>query len=135
MTAETASPSRIKIPWLLGTLAAFAIFAAIAAYSSRMTNDYPDFDQVQAQARYDTLAQLRDDANKTLTTAAWVDQDKGTVRIPIEEAMMKEVDTLKGKPAAMGAAIPGTTPTPPAATSTATAPAAAAPAAPPKKNP
>ena len=51
MSDETASQPRIKIAWLIGTLAAFALFAAIAGYSSRMTWDYPDYDQQRADAR------------------------------------------------------------------------------------
>jgi hypothetical protein len=125
MSAETTTSSRTRIPWLLGTLAAFAIFAAIARYSERMTNDFPTYDQGRAQARYDTLAKLREDATKTLGTVAWIDQSKGTVQIPIEEAMAKELDTLKAKPAAMGAVIPGTMPKAPTAAVAPAAPAAA----------
>ena len=129
MSDETASQPRIKIAWLIGTLAAFALFALIAAYSSRMTWDYPDYDQQRAAQRYETLAKVRDEAKKTLTTADWVDQAKGVVRIPIEEAMVKEIDTLKAQPAAIGAEIPGSAPAP---ASTNAAPAT--PAAPPSTN-
>jgi hypothetical protein len=148
MPEEIATPSPIKVSWLIGTLAAFSIFALIAGYSARMTNDYSDYDSQRAQDRYDTLAKLRDAANKTLTTADWVDQDKGTIRIPIDEAMSKEIDTLKSKPVVMGAVIPGTTPAPapaaaPAApatdkrtpSTTAPAPAPTTSASPAKPNP
>lgn len=101
-----ASQPSIKITWLLGTLAVFALFAVIAAYSSRMSEDYPDYDQQRTAQRYGTLAKVRADAQKTLTTADWIDQTKGTLHIPIEEAMVEEVDALKGKPVAMGAALP-----------------------------
>jgi hypothetical protein len=116
MSDFASTPSRLKISWLIGTLAAFALFAVIAVYSARMTRDYEDYDQMRADARYDTLAKLRADANKTLSTADWVDQDKGTVRIPIQEAMVEEVETLKSQPAAMGVAIPGAIPPPAAKT-------------------
>jgi hypothetical protein len=44
--------------------------------------------------------------------AEWVDQAKGVVRIPIEQAMADEVDTLKAQvPRACGE-IPGTVPAP-----------------------
>ncbi len=124
MSDEIASPSPIKVTWLLGTLAAFALFALIAAYSSRMTWDTSDYDQDRATQRYDTLAKVRHDENILLEpvnpdnkqgppTAEWVDQTKGIIRIPIEEAMAKEVDTLKSKPAAMGQEIPGSAPAAP----------------------
>ena len=113
MSDETAPQPRIKIAWLIGTLAAFAFFAAIAGYSSRMTWDYPDYDQQRADARKVTLAKLQHDENalldpvdaQGLPTAEWVDQAKGVIRIPIEEAMVREIDTLKAQPAAMGAVI------------------------------
>ena len=122
MSDETAPQPRIKIAWLIGTLAAFALFAAIGAYSARMTQDYPDYDQQRADQRKATLAKVQHDENALLSTAEWIDQAKGAIRIPIEEAMVKELDTLKGKPAAMGALIPPPTPAKPA-------PAAGAPSA------
>jgi cell division septation protein DedD len=121
MSDETASQPPIKITWLIGTLAAFAIFVVIAAYSSRMTWDYTDYDQQDAKGRYDTLDKLRHDETALIdpvehdkdgkptgrVTAEWIDQAKGIVRIPIEEAMVKEIDTLKAKSPKAGNEIPG----------------------------
>ena len=147
MSDELPRSSRFKISWLIGIAAAFAIFALIAAYSSRMTNDYPGYDSGRAQERYATLAKVQDAENALIEpvdkdnkpTAVWADQTKGTVRIPIEEAMTKEIDTLASQPAAQGAEIPGTAPTAPApapapAAGASTNAAPAAPAAPAKKN-
>jgi len=133
MPEETAPQPQIKIAWLIGTLAAFALFAAIGGYSVRMTQDYTDYDKQEAQERYATLEKIRHDEQALLApvdaqghaTAEWVDQGKGVIRIPIEEAMAKEIDTLKGKPAAVGAAIPATVPAAPAKS----APVAGSPAA------
>jgi hypothetical protein len=146
MSDETAPQPRIKIAWLIGTLAAFALFMVIGAYSSRMTWDYASYDQQRSQARYATLAKLQQDESKLINpvdaqgkpTAEWIDQAKGLVRIPIEEAMAKEVATLKAQPAQAGSAIAMPAPAPaapaPAAGATNAAPAkpsapAAAPAA------
>jgi hypothetical protein len=131
MSDETAPQSRIKITWLIGTLAAFALFAVIAAYSARMTRNYSDFDHERAKARYETLDKVRHAEQLLLSpvdaqgkpTAEWVDQAKGIVRIPIEEAMVREIDTLKSQPVAMGGEIPGTVPPAPAAPATNAAPA------------
>ena len=114
MPDETAPQLRIKIARLIGTLAAFALFAVIAAYSARMTWVYPDYDQQRAAQRYDTLDKVRHDEQALLSpvdaqghpTAEWIDQAKGAVRIPIEEAMAREIDTLKARPAQAGGAIP-----------------------------
>jgi hypothetical protein len=128
---------QIKTSWLIGIAIAFVLFAAIGGYSARMTQDYSDYDQERAKQRYDTLAKLQADENKQLNpvdaqgkpTAMWIDQDKGIISIPIEEAMAKEVDDLKAKAPAAGNEI-----NPPAAPAPAPAPAAgstnAAPAAP-----
>jgi hypothetical protein len=103
MTTETSSPAR----WFFGLAAAFAVFALVGVYSSRMAYHTSGYDQDEAKERYAKLAKLQAADEKTLTSADWVDQDKGTVRIPIDEAMTEEVDTLKAKPLQMGAAIPG----------------------------
>jgi hypothetical protein len=128
MSDETAYPPRIKIAWLIATLAAFALFVVIGAYSRRMARDYTDYDQDQATQRYATLAQVRHDEQALISTAEWVDQSKGVVRIPIEEAMSREVDTLKAQPLAMGAELPAAVPPAPAPASTHAAPVKPAPA-------
>ena len=127
MPDETLSQPRIKITWLIGTFAALALFAVIGAYSARMTREYPDYDQDRAVQRYITLAQVRHDEQALITGVAWVDQSKGIVRIPIEEAMAREIDTLKSKPATMAAEIPGAVPAAPAASGAGPAPATSKP--------
>ncbi len=132
MSDETAPQPRIKIAWLAGTLAVFALFAAIAGYSSRMTWDYADYEQQRVAQRYDTLNKVRHDEQALLSpadaqghpTAEWVDQAKGTVRIPIEEAMAKEIDALKAQPVKAGCEIVVPAPAPSVPASTNAAPAA-----------
>jgi hypothetical protein len=142
MSDETAPQSRIKITWLIGTMAAFALFAVIAAYSSRMTWEYTDYDQEQADIRKVNLAEVQKAENalicpmddKGKSTAEWVDQDKGVVRIPIEEAMIKEIDTLKAQPVQAGGEIPGAVQPAPEQAAPATPSAPAEAAAKPKKS-
>jgi hypothetical protein len=131
MSDEIATPPRIKASWLFGTLAAFALFVIIGAYSSRMTWDYSDYDQDRATQRYETLKKLRAAESKLINpvddkgnpTAEWVDASKGTIRIPIEEAMVKEVQALKNRPAVIGAEIPSAAPAPAATNAAPAAPA------------
>jgi hypothetical protein len=127
---------RLKYSWLVGVALAFVIFAVVAAYSARMTNDYPSYDHQRGEQRRDTLAKVQKAENALLypvddkgnPTAVWVDQDKGLIQISIDEAMSHEVVDLNNQPAGPGAVIPGTAPAPaPAATNA--APAAAAPPA------
>jgi hypothetical protein len=145
MSDETAPQFRVKTSWLIGTAAAFAIFVVIASYSVRMTWDYTDYDQQRAADRKVTLAKVRQDEGKLLCpvdakgkpTAEWVDQAKGAIRIPIEEAMVEEIDTLKAQPVQAGGEIPPPPPPVPAKAAPAAKPPAAAPpaAAPPAAAP
>lgn len=145
MPDETAPQPQIKIAWLIGTLAAFAIFAAIAGYSARMTNIFSDYDQDRATQRYETLKKVRQAENALLypavdasgrSHAEWADHAKGVVRIPIEQAMAEAVDALKSKQPAAAAEIPGAAPAPAAAPAPIAATTNAAPApAPVKKAP
>jgi len=137
MSSETAIPSRIKTTWLIGVVAAFSIFAIIAWYSGHMTRAYPGYDQQRAADRYVTLQKLQKEENDTINAPAnWIDQDKKIIHLPIDEAMAKEVETLKAQPAQVGSALPVMAP-PAAAPAKPEAPAStnAAPAspAPPKK--
>ena len=92
-----------------------------------MTRAYPSFDQQRANDRYINLAKVRADEDKIINAPAdWIDQGKKTIHIPIDEAMAKEIDTLKAQPAQVGSALPVMTPPAPAPAK----PAAAAPAAP-----
>jgi hypothetical protein len=119
MSDEIAPQPQIKITWLIGTAAAFAIFVVIGAYSSRMTWTYSDYDQQRAEVRKANLAEVQKAENALLYPAVdangqahaeWANQATGIVRIPIEQAMAEEIDTLKAKPAAAGSEIPGAVP-------------------------
>jgi len=133
MSSETTIPSRIKTTWLIGVVAAFCIFAVIAWYSGHMTRAYPSYDQQRSADRYVTLQKLQKTENDTINAPAdWVDQNKKIIHIPINEAMAKEVETLKTQPAQIGSALPvapppAAAPAKPEPASTNAAPAAPAP--------
>jgi hypothetical protein len=138
MTDLAATSSPIKFRWILGLIAVLLVFVVIAVYSSRVADNTATYDDGQAAERYAKLAKQQADDAKTLTTADWVDQGKGIVRLPIDEAIPQEITALKAKPEQMGAAIPGAAPAAPAtnapstnaaAPSTNAPPAAPAPAA------
>jgi hypothetical protein len=137
MSDATPSPA-IKIDWIFGLIAAFLIFVVIATYSSRMAKNTLDYDAGRRAERLAILKKQQDGDRQTLTTADWIDQTKGIVRIPIDEAIPEAITALKSKPVQMGAVIPGTTPAPaaaknnaPAGTPKATPSTNAAPATPP----
>jgi hypothetical protein len=114
-----AAPNPIKPSWYVWTVLGLALFVIIGFYSVQMTNNYDSFESKRAAARYETLNKLRADEQAILTTAAWVDQSKQVVRIPIDEAMAEEIDILKAKPVAMGSVIPVINATPAAPATTA----------------
>jgi hypothetical protein len=107
MSDTLAAPSPIKFRWLIGLAFVLLVFVVIASYSSRIAQETGSYDRGRAAERYDTLAKLRADDQKTLSTADWVDQAKGTIRIPIDEALPETVAALQAKPVQAGDAIPG----------------------------
>jgi hypothetical protein len=113
MSDVTATHSQIKITWLIGIAAALAIFSLIGNYSARMTQNTAGYEQDRAAQRYQNLASVQAAESKLLNpvddsgkpTAIWIDQGKGIISIPIEEAMAKEVDDLKAKTCGPGCEI------------------------------
>jgi hypothetical protein len=122
---SAATPTTQPIRWYISVAVVLLIFVVIAFQSTRVAHDTTTYDDDQAKIRLGKLEKLQASDEKTLTTADWVDKDKGVVRIPINEAMTEEVALLKAKPVAMGAEIPGAVAAAPAS---APAPSAAAPA-------
>ena len=112
----------IKFRWYLSVAAVLFLFVVVGVYSTRMANNTTGYDDQQAALRKARLDKMQEADRKTLTTADWIDQAKGTVRIPIDEAMPEEVAALKAKPVAIGTAIEGAAPAP-AAPGAAPAPA------------
>jgi hypothetical protein len=108
--AATTAPAPFPYRRLFYTLAGFSVFWVVAWYSISISSHSTTYDDQKATERYATLAKLRATEEKTLTTADWVDQTKGLVRIPIDEAMTKVLPLLQAKPLQMGGAIAGMTP-------------------------
>jgi hypothetical protein len=104
---SATNSSKIELRWYVSVAAILFIFVVVAVYSMRMAENTTGYDQEQAQERYARLAALQEQDRKTTTTADWIDQAKGLVRIPVEEAMQQEVPVLAAKPVTMGAVIPG----------------------------
>jgi|SRR5579871_6091622 len=113
MSTATAIPS--KASWYITVAVLLLVFVVVGVYSSRMAYNTTGYDDEQADQRRATLAKLRETDQKTLTTADWIDKDKGVVRIPVEEAMTQEVPVLAAKPVTIGAPLPAAAPLTPAA--------------------
>ena len=118
--------ARAPLSAWFGIVLLFALFGVIVLAIIGPSPRSSDYEETRAKKRVENLKTLREEADKSLTTYAWVDKNKGVARIPIERAMELTVaDLAKQKPAPAG---PIATPETQA---TAGAGASPAPAAPP----
>jgi hypothetical protein len=62
-----------------------------------------DYEETRAKKRLENLKTSREDAEKALNTYAWIDKNKGVVRIPIGRAMeLTTAQLAQQKPATAG---------------------------------
>jgi hypothetical protein len=118
--------SRAPLSTWLGIVLLFALFGVIVLAIIGPSPRGSDYEETRAKKRVENLKTLREEADKALTTYAWVDKNKGTARIPIERAMeLTVVELAKQKPAPAG---PIATPEAQAPASAGASPAPASPA-------
>ena len=111
----------------IGVVLLFAFFGLLVLVVIGASPRGNKYEQKRAQARIEKL-QAQEEKNKALTSYAWVDKNKGVVRIPIAEAMkltVTELSTKKPMPA-----NPIATPPPNPAPETAASPVLPSPTAP-----
>jgi hypothetical protein len=129
--SETDSLRQIaqsRAPWSVwwGIVFLFALFGVIVLALIGPSPRGDHYEQFRAKKRLEILQATREDA-KSLNTYAWIDKNKGKVRIPIERAMqLAATELAQKKPAAAG---PIALPSPAAQTSPAPSAATATPAA------
>src|SRR5947208_7238974 len=122
--------SRAPLSTWLGVVLLFALFGVIVLAIIGPSPRSSDYEETRAKKRMENLKNLREDAEKALNTYAWIDKNKGVVRIPIGRAMEVTIAQLaQQKPAAAG---PIATPETQAAPAVAASPVPAAPAGSPK---
>jgi hypothetical protein len=132
--------SRAPLSTWFGVVLLFALFGVIVLAVIGPLPRGSDYEETRAKKRLENLKTSREDADKALNTYAWIDKNKGTVRIPIGRAMELTIAQLaEQKPAAagpiatppsagspqLGATQPGASPSPAAQSSP---PASASPA-------
>jgi len=132
--------SRAPLSTWFGVVLLFALFGVIVLAVIGPLPRGSDYEETRAKKRLENLKTSREDADKALNTYAWIDKNKGTVRIPIGRAMELTIAQLaEQKPAAagpiatppsagspqLGATQPGASPAPAAQSSP---PASASPA-------
>jgi hypothetical protein len=97
----TRSPAPLST-WL-GVVLLFGLFGVIVLAIIGPSPRGSDYEESRAKKRLENLKTSREDAEKALNTYAWVDKNKGVVRIPISRAMELSVAPLtQQKPAQAG---------------------------------
>src|SRR5438876_7477402 len=88
--------------WLVVGLL-FVVFGVIVLAVIGPSPRGSDYEETRAKKRMEALKSVREDAEKALNTYAWIDKNKGLVRIPISRAMELTIAQLaQQKPAAAG---------------------------------
>jgi hypothetical protein len=118
-----------RAPWSVwwGIVFLFALFGLIVLAVIGPSPRGDHYEQIRAKRRLEILQATREDA-KSLNNYAWIDKNKGKVRIPIERAMqLAATELAQKKPAAAGpiALPPPAAPASPAPSAAPAAPAAA----------
>src|SRR2546421_2055377 len=100
-TEHVQSPAPFST-WL-GIVLLFVLFGAIVLTVIGPAPRNDSYEAMRAKTRAEKLKQAREDDAKALVGYAWIDKNKGTVRLPIERAMELTVADLgKKKPAPAG---------------------------------
>src|SRR5436853_857609 len=100
---RTQSPAPFST-WV-GVVLLFALFGAIVVAVVGPAPRGDTYEQMRAGARAKNLKDARDEDGKAVTIYAWVDKNKGTVRLPIDRAMELTVADLANKNPAPAYAI------------------------------
>jgi hypothetical protein len=121
--------SRAPFSAWLGIMFLFALFGVIVLAIIGPSPRGDNYEQTRAKKRFEILKTEREEDTKALTTYAWIDKTKGSVRIPIERAMqLTAADLAQKKPAPANPIAAPATPAP-------AAPAGPGPAATPALSP
>jgi hypothetical protein len=140
MAAPSTSPAMDRTPisfgaWL-GIVLLFLFFGVFVLVLIGLSPRGNNYEAKRAEQRLETLKKVQDEANTELHSYAWVDKNKGVVRIPIDRAMELTVTALAQKtptpanpietPAPAGQPSPGASPAASASPGQSPAPAASA---------
>ena len=131
MASETSHRTPNAFVVFLGTAAAFGVVALV--FGGRLASHKP-VDEVEAKRaaqRLEARTKLDTEAQAKLDSLGWVDKTKGTVHVPIADAMKLVVADLRAKkPAPSSVKVEAPLPMPVADPKSAEPPPAALPSAP-----
>ncbi|PYJ12348.1 MAG: hypothetical protein DME93_07845 [Verrucomicrobia bacterium] len=114
--------SRAPLSTWLGVVLLFALFGVIVLAIIGPMPRGSDYEETRAKKRMGKLKSVREEAETALNSYAWVDKNKGVVRVPISHAMeLTTAELAKQKPAPAGPIATPQAQSPAAATSPAPA--------------
>jgi hypothetical protein len=129
-TLREVAQARTPFSAWLGVVLLFLMFGLIVLALIGPSRRGSDYEQKRAANRQTKLQAQREQDTAALTTYAWVDKNKGSVRIPIDRAVQLAAVELAGKkPVAAGPIVAPGGESSAAATGVATPPSAPAPPA------
>jgi hypothetical protein len=105
--AMSSRPTAEHVPFpfntWLGVILLFIFFGLLVSVLVRIVPRGNIYEAKRAEARAAKFKTAMDEAQKELTTYAWVDKNKGVARIPIERAMeLTAADLAQKKPESAG---------------------------------
>jgi len=104
-TEQIGTQSPAPFSTWVGVVLLFALFGVIVVAVIGPAPRGDTYERMRADARAKKLKDARDEETKALTSYAWVDKNKGTVRLPIDRAMELTVADLANKKPASAYAI------------------------------
>ena len=104
-TDQIGTQSSAPFSTWVGVVLLFALFGAIVVAVIGPTPRGDSYEKMRAEARAKKLKDAREEDSKALTSYAWIDKNKGTVRLPIDRAMELTVADLANKKPAAAYAI------------------------------
>jgi hypothetical protein len=96
-TEQTRIQSPAPFSTWLGVVLLFVLFGAIVVAVIGPAPRGDSYEKMRAETRAKKLKDARDEEIKALSSYAWVDKNKGTVRLPIDRAMELTVADLANK--------------------------------------
>src|SRR2546430_10106122 len=96
-TEQIGTQSSAPFSTWVGVVLLFALFGVIVVAVIGPSPRGDSYEKMRAETRAKKLKDARDEESKALTSYAWVDKNKGTVRLPIDRAMELTVADLANK--------------------------------------
>src|SRR5436189_1699355 len=95
--------SRAPLSTWLGVLLLFSLFGVIVLAIIGPMPRGSDYEETRSKKRMEKLTSVREEAETALNSYAWVNKNKGVVRVPISRAMeLTTAELAKQKPAPAG---------------------------------